>query len=217
MASGRRLDYVIFDVDGTLADNTGPQGAWTLAMQAGFRAGGVEPPDLPTYYAEMAAGGSYLAPYQNRGITDFAPVLEAYVRTYRAHVHTVEPAPGAAETLSRLQGLGVRCDIVTSQVEELFWATLDRLGSLRDYFTNIHAQVSKKGPLMRQLAKRAGVALRRCAYVGDTPADVPAAQEAGILSIIYNPYHLPDTLFETNPPDFLIRQFPTIATIAEGQ
>jgi histidinol-phosphate phosphatase family protein len=114
----------------------------------------------------------------------------------------VEPVPGAADVLRRLREAGVKVGVVSNQSgvarglispEQLAAvnARVDELlGPFGTWQVCVHGDADgcpcrKPAPgLVRQAAEALGVDPRRCVVIGDTGADVAAAEAAGARGIL---------------------------------
>jgi histidinol-phosphate phosphatase family protein len=117
---------------------------------------------------------------------------------YNGAPQLVEPLPGVDDALDRLRGAGLQVGVVTNQsgiargllTAEEVHAVNDRveqlLGPFADWQICPHGEEDgcacrKPRPGMVLAAARAlGVAVERCALIGDTGADVSAATSAGV-------------------------------------
>ena len=99
--------------------------------------------------------------------------------SYRRHYVRLAPTmtfplPGAAEALLAVRRAGERAVIVTAKHQISVQPSLDAVGLLADeVFTHVH------GPEKAAVLARLGAAV----YVGDTPADMAAAQAADALAV----------------------------------
>jgi phosphoglycolate phosphatase len=103
----------------------------------------------------------------------------AAMRIYRQHyLRLASPlttaAPGARESLAAVRASGARAVVITAKYEVSARLSLDGVGlTADDLVADVH------GP--QKAAVLSG--LRAAAYVGDTPADVAAAVQAGVLAV----------------------------------
>jgi histidinol-phosphate phosphatase family protein len=114
----------------------------------------------------------------------------------------VEPLPGAREAVRRLRAAGVRVAVVTNQPVigdgvmtpaevDAVNARIDRLvGPFDAWLVCPHARDAgcacrKPAPgLVRRALRALDVPAERCAFIGDTGADVDAARAAGVRPIL---------------------------------
>lgn len=176
-----RLEGMIWDLDGTLADTlplcvaafrhvfeTGAGRAFSdqeIEAMFGVSEEGMMRRVLPDAWHEGMA--AYLAEYER--------LHDAYARTF----------PRIEEALQLLRDRGVRLAIVTGKGSESAAITLRRLG-LAPYFERVEVG-SPEGPIkprgMRAVLAAWGLPAGACAYVGDTPYDIAAASEVGLRGL----------------------------------
>jgi HAD superfamily hydrolase (TIGR01509 family) len=174
---------MIFDLDGTLAD-TFPMivSAWNAA---------VSPHTGKTYSdAEVISRFGIPDPQMIRRELPGAAGDEAdkvYHAYYEAHHGIVELFPGIREVLTELKRRRVPMGVMTGKGHRTAKITLAALG-IADLFGAVvtgedvaHQKPDPEGPLLA--AKRLSVAPNDCAFVGDSPADIPAGKSAGMLTI----------------------------------
>jgi phosphoglycolate phosphatase len=105
--------------------------------------------------------------------------IPAAAETYRRHYvrlaeHMTSALPGAREALQAVRAAGERVVIITAKHPVSVPSSLRTAGLAADeLFTHVHGP--EKAAVLRQL--------RAAAYVGDTPADMAAAAEAGVLAV----------------------------------
>ncbi len=105
--------------------------------------------------------------------------IAAAAQTYRRHyVQLAErmttALPGARKALAAVRATGERAVIITAKHEVSVAPDLNAAGLTADeLFTHVH------GPEKAAVLRR----LRAAVYVGDTPADMAAAAQAGVLAI----------------------------------
>jgi phosphoglycolate phosphatase len=105
--------------------------------------------------------------------------IPSAMRIYREHyMRLAGPLtmvlPGAAEALAAVRAAGARAVVVTAKYEVTARLSLDCIGLAADeIFADVH------GPQKAAVLARLGAAV----YVGDTPADMAAAVEAGARAV----------------------------------
>lgn len=176
-----KLDGIIFDFDGTLAD-TLP--VITEAFLAAFE----RHLDRRFSDAEIAA---LFGPSEEGIIRRLAPgrweeCLETYYEAYeRFHEKVTEPFPGIADALGLLRRRGIARAIVTGKSRRSALVSLDRLG-LGGYFDALETG-SAEGPVKPRLIGNVlacwGIPAARVAYIGDSAYDIRAAREAGVIPL----------------------------------
>jgi len=105
--------------------------------------------------------------------------IPAAMRIYREHYRSLAGPlttvlPGAAEALAAVRAAGARAVVITAKYAVTARLSLDGAGLIADdLFADVH------GP--QKAAVLAG--LRAAVYVGDTPADMAAAVQAGTRAV----------------------------------
>jgi phosphoglycolate phosphatase-like HAD superfamily hydrolase len=187
---------VLFDIDGTLIRRAGPHHRLALE-EAVRRVTGLETttdhiplhgmldPDILAQMMRNAGAAEALI----RGA--MPRILETAGRIYARTVPSLKrkTCPGVRALLGRLARRGVLLGLVTGNVPRIGWKKLERAG-LKQYFRfgAFAGMRPDRAGLVRlaiRQARRAGWidAGARIALVGDTPADVRAAQANGITAI----------------------------------
>ena len=124
---------------------------------------------------------------------EFCPErAEELLSSYRAHNEIVHDEllaeyPGIEAGLEELVSAGYRLAIVTSKSRPVAMRGLSRFG-LEGYFEELVAYedtaIHKPEPEpLLEAARRLGVPIDRCAYVGDSPHDMNAAIAAGAVPV----------------------------------
>ncbi len=191
----RRFDLVAFDVDGTLVEHPQERTVWEVLNETitgsrdqnrerllAYRAGRLT-------YAEWVAldVGSWRDAGATRDdlVAAFAPL---------------SLVAGARETMDALKARGVRLAVISGTLD-LLLDTLFPDHPFDDVFTNRLAfdaagriasweatpfDMEGKAEALRSIAAREGVALSRCAFVGEHSNDLSAARVAG-FTVAFNP------------------------------
>lgn len=180
-----RLEAVLFDFDGTLADSI-PH------IRASFRhaSRAVLGRELPDEVLLRNVGMPLAV--QMRLLSDDEATAQRLLEEYRAYNHATHDAmvkafPGADEVLSALKEAGARIGLVTSKSRQIAERGLSLLG-MRDAFEvvvtadDVSAHKPDPAPVLHAL-RALGVPPRRAAYVGDSPADIASAKAAGVLAV----------------------------------
>jgi pyrophosphatase PpaX len=179
----RRLQAVLFDLDGTLIDTV-------ELIRVSFRYAtrtvlGHELPDEVT----MANVGQPL----KQQFADMAPDhADELLRVYRAfnmehHDELAKAYPGTLDVLAELRARGLPLGIVTSKGTEAAERGIDHFG-LRPFMQVIvtadDVQLHKPDPHpLRFAATLLNVELGYCMYVGDSPHDMQAAVAGGAIAV----------------------------------
>jgi len=200
-----RFPVVLFDLDGTVVDS----GAIILASMrhAAKEVLGVEPPDDEL----MAAVGGPGLEQQMRALAHDR--VEELVVTYRAHNEPLHDelacCAGIDGVLVRLKEEGRRLGVVSAKRREtidLAFRTVP-LGHLFDVVVGGDETEKHKpdpDPLLLA-AERLGAEPKDCAYVGDSPFDIRAAQAAGMhaVAVTWGGIHTRERL-ERERPDAIV-------------
>ncbi len=176
-----KLHGVIFDLDGTLGD-TLP--ACFVAFRRALK-------DFSAReYTDAEIAGRF-GPSEDGMIQRLVPdrwedCLRAYLAAYRESLpEYARPIPGMKEALLRLRTRGMNLAIVTGKGPRSAAVTLTHL-DLADSFDVVEAgspEGSVKPAAIRKVLARWGAAPHQVAYVGDTPSDMAAAREAGVIPL----------------------------------
>jgi HAD superfamily hydrolase (TIGR01509 family) len=172
---------VIFDVDGTLVDNTYPHvlAWWYACRDHGLVA------KMAVLHRLVGMGGDQFVPAL---IGREMPELdEAHGRHYQPHLAEVPVLAGAADLLSELHRRGATLAIATSSKRPDLEVVLARIASapLIDHIvTSEDVADTKPAPDLALVAmRRSGAPPEACVFVGDTRWDVEAAARAGMPCI----------------------------------
>lgn len=181
----RRIEAVIFDLDGTLADTLGLiVSAWNAAMRESLgrdytpeevyaRFG---PPEWQMITRELAG-----RPVDPRA------ALDRFHAFYGAMHHVVTPFDGVPEMLDAVARAGLPMGVMTGKGRATLNITLSRLGWMDAFESTVSGDETDKpkpdpeGVL--KVARALGVPPERCAFVGDSPADMRAGRSAGMITV----------------------------------
>jgi pyrophosphatase PpaX len=195
LATPRQFSAVIFDLDGTLLD-TFP--AIVKAWNAAF---------VPLVGSEAPADEvvSHFGLPDERMITRAFPAnlndeernaaFERYFVAYQAAHSEIQPFAGVQELLRDLQTAQIPIGLMTGKGRRSLEITLDFFG-WRSFFGNgvsgddVEEQKPNSEGVLK-VAQSLGVEAHRCAYIGDSPADIGAAQNSGMFSVVagWHPYY----------------------------
>ncbi len=180
----RRLEAVLFDLDGTLLDT---RDAWIAAFEAGLAAVGSHAmrgaegfewigTPIETIYADRCglSGGALSSAV--------AAFQESEARSVPRGVRTFPGIPGMLDSLHAW-----RLGAITNKRRDTAAAAL-RVAGLEGRFAVILGgdSVTRKKPApdpVLQAARELGVPPSSCAVVGDTEADVRAGRAAGAVTV----------------------------------
>ena len=182
-----KVDAVLFDLDGTLAD-TAPDLA--LALQA-VRDPGLPPLPLADVRKATAVGTEALL-YLGLGITPRDDLYEKTRAAFLDHYHRLIGqatvlTPGMASVLKTLAAQGLPWGIVTNKPEALarrVLKALDLEGSSACLVGGDTAARPKPHPDPLLCAcQDLGLEPGRCVYIGDDSGDIIAARSAGMPAL----------------------------------
>lgn len=181
-----RYDCVLFDVDGTLIDsNRAHAEAWTAAL----REHGV--PAQNAFVRRLIGMGSDKLLPETANVSEDSPEGRAIAARKKAIFATLlpglTPTQGARELLEHLRDRGMSLVVATSAGTDEMQALLLQAG-LDTFFarrtSNDDAEGSKPDPdIIFAALSKARTPAERALMIGDTPYDVRAASEAGVVSI----------------------------------
>ena len=185
----RRIDGVLFDLDGTLVD-TAPDLAHTL--NAIRREEGREPLPFAGIRPFVSNGANGLLRLGFGAELD-GPELERLRRRFldlyaAALCHHTQLFPGFAAVLDELERRGRRWGVVTNKPAYLTGPLLETLGLDRRAACTVSGDTlpqRKPHPLpLLHAAEALGVEPAACVYVGDAERDIQAGLAAGMQTLI---------------------------------
>jgi pyrophosphatase PpaX len=176
-----RLEGLVFDLDGTLADTLPVCFHAYRTVFVNFLGRSFTDGEIAELFGPTEEG------MIRRVIPDrWEEALDRYLAEYRqAHGRFACEIPGIEEVLRFLRDRGVRLAVVTGKGAESAGISLRLLG-LAPYFDCVEtgsAEGGIKALGLRQVLARWRVPPEAVAYIGDAPADILAAREAGVLSV----------------------------------
>ncbi len=194
-----RIDALIFDLDGTLADSIADIGA---AMNAVLVELGLTPHDANTYKTFVGEGAEHLvrravraAQHLDWRVVDdgalpssLVELCEAYRQQYAKLEHQgSRPYEGIAEMLDGVVASGRRMAVLSNKRDD-FTKHLVAQAFGRWKFVDVRGEREgvprKPDPTAAfELALELNVLPERIGFVGDTPIDVKTAKAAGMISI----------------------------------
>ena len=183
VGEGRRLGIrgIIFDVDGTLGDTV-------LLCYEAFRRTILELTGRRWSDSEIhdLFGPSEEGVFQRLVPGRWREALELFIDAYRElHPRMARPFPGLEEALSLLHSRNVPLAVVTGKGFRSASITLEML-DLRRHFERVEAGSSDGAMKPRAILKVVegwGFSPWEVAYLGDSPYDMRAAREAGVLAL----------------------------------
>ena len=176
-----RLEGVVFDLDGTLADTLPVCFHANRTVFASFLGRSFTDAEIAALFGPSEEG------IIRRLIPDrWQDALARYLAEYQeAHSRFACKIPGIEEVLRFLQDRGTRLAVVTGKAAESTRISLELLGLAR-YFDCVEtgsAEGGIKAFSLRQVLARWALPPEAVAYVGDAPTDILAAREVGVLPV----------------------------------
>lgn len=212
-----RLQAILFDFDGTLADtNDLVMASWQHTFQT-LR--GQKAPEELIY----ATFGEPLITSMERIFPEVSPAdAVAIYRAYQRKVFSsrIKPFPGMVEALLTLKDAGLAIAIVTSRLRSSTWKGLESFGITDKVDTVVTCEDTKKhkpDPEPALIAIRAlGVRPEEALFAGDTVFDTGCAKNAGALScmVAWTPALPPPGIDFAWEPDYTIRSAEELVRLA---
>ena len=215
MTHMKQLKAILFDNDGTLVDTR------EIIMESFAYATEKLMGRAVTEDEVLATGSRPLADQMLilcGGDTELAEALTSTYREYNHAIHDerVRAFDGVAEGVQRLHEAGVKMGVVTSKMHWLAWRGLEICGLAPYLDCCIGAddcELHKPDPAPLLLGARVlGVSAADCAYVGDSPLDIRAANAAHMTSIGALWGMFDEDELRAENPDLL---FPTFASLTD--
>jgi pyrophosphatase PpaX len=204
--SPRQFSAVIFDLDGTLLD-TFPAivQAWNAAFAplVGYEASVDEVVShfgIPDEHMITRAFAADLSDDERKA------AIERYYAAYKAAHTQIKPFEGIQELLQELQTTQIPVGLMTGKGRRSLEITLDFFGWRSFFGDGISGdEVAEQKPNpegVLKVAQSLGVEANKCVYIGDSPADIGAAQNSGMFSIVagWHPYYAEE--LRPMKPDF---------------
>lgn len=214
------MDFLIFDLDGTLIDSKLDL-AHSVNAARGFL--GMPPIENERVYSYVGDGAPVLmrrALGQEASEESVQKALEYFFGYYREHMldNTVL-YPGVRESLDRLRNKGVKMAVLTNKPVRFSQGIIDGLG-LSSYFLRVYGGNSfpakKPDPMgVETLMREAGVDRAATLMVGDSAVDIRTARNAGIRSCGVTYGFQPEGL-EAERPDYLVDRMEEVADLVIG-
>lgn len=204
------MDFLIFDLDGTLIDSKLDLAHAVNATRSNLS---LPPLENDRVYSYVGNGAPVLirkALGPDYSEEDVQKALEYFLTYYREHMldNTVL-YPGMRECLDRLRDDGLLMAVLTNKPVRISTLILEGLG-VAGHFFRIYGgnsfEQKKPHPMgVEKLLAEAGVPKERTLMVGDSGVDVRTARNAGIKVCGVTYGFQPETLAE-DPPDILVDQ-----------
>ena len=178
--------FVIFDLDGTLADSIYDIADCTNLALKKF---GLGENTLKEYYSFVGNGMENLirTSMKSEGGNDelYKQVRCEFDLLYREHCNDkTVPYEGVAELLSRLDAKKIKTAVLTNKSEEFVDGILRKCFPEHNFavaWGNKNGRKRKPDPeALLELVKNAGCEVSECVYIGDSEVDVKTARNAGV-------------------------------------
>lgn len=211
------IQGVLFDLDGTLIDT------YDLILSS-FRHATREVlgEALPDDVLMQKVGQPLVV--QMWDFTDDDAVHERLLRTYREYNEAINDEvarafDGVEEALRALRNAGCPMGVVTSKRHALAAHTLDVLG-LSEYFEFLvgadDCAAHKPDPEpVEQGCDMLGLRPDECMYVGDSPFDMQAGNDAGCVTAAATWGMFPEELLAAQHPDFTLQDIAELPKLLE--
>jgi phosphoglycolate phosphatase len=181
--SGKRVQALLFDLDGTLVDSA-PDIA--VAVNAVMVKDGIAPLSVPAVRSLIGEGVRRLVEkaYALQGQSLGSHILEERTESFETlyasaiAVHT-RPYPGVVKVLKDVRGMGLKTAVVSNKLQHLTDQLLATLGldGLFDYICGARDDLPKKPApdMLHYTLAQLGVEPSEALFIGDSIADVAAA------------------------------------------
>ncbi len=210
--NGRKIEGVIFDIDGTLVDSFP---VYCSAINRGIKPYNLGPVSSEFLIDALKRSANLLEVFRKV----FPPqtdetliercrkeILELFLK---AEVDEVKPFPGVRELFKNLSNKGIRIGVATGRTSlpEKEWERFKRYG-LDGFIDSIvtSREVEKRKPApdaILECANRLKVPIKNCLVVGDTEADMIASKTAGALAVAVSTGEGDVELLERENPEFI--------------
>lgn len=210
------VECVLFDLDGTLLDTVE-----LIRESMRYTTAAVLGEPLPDEVL-MRNVGVPLATQMREFSPEHAEELVTVYREHNLRMHDVmvREYEGVESALEQLAKMGMRLGVVTSKSHAMAVRGLQRF-DLERFFDVVIAveDVEKHKPHPLPVltgADRLGVPPAKCVYVGDSPHDMAAARDAGVIAVaaLWGAFER-DVLIVPDPP-FEIERITDLPTLLSG-
>jgi phosphoglycolate phosphatase-like HAD superfamily hydrolase len=181
-AAARRLDALLFDVDGTLADSLPLCYEAIRAALRPYRRGALGDVEIHAMFGPSEEGIVRARVPRDEGDSAYARFLAVY---HTSHDRTVGRFDGIVPMLRALVSAGIRLGVVTGKGADTARYTLERL-ELLPFFKTVRAGTQRAGRKMenlRAIRRKWAVPSSRIAYLGDAASDMAFAREARVRAL----------------------------------
>jgi pyrophosphatase PpaX len=208
----KKIDTILFDLDGTLIDTNE---VIIASFKATFKR------HFPDLVLSKEKIGTFIGPTLQQTFgeyTDDINLVNEMIKSYREFYVVIEVGnfeiyPNVKETLIKLDKLGYNLAIVTSKFKEAAWPSFTFYGLeniIKVFIALDHVDKPKpdKEPVLKALAHFPNH--KEAIMIGDNQGDILSGQNAGIYSAgVSWSFKGPDHLKEVNP-DFMLENIEDI-------
>ncbi|MBN2035439.1 MAG: HAD family hydrolase [Chitinispirillaceae bacterium] len=183
-----RISSLIYDFDGTLVDSR--QDVFESLMHA-FSSNGIPVDALQAeiiMQMQLPEAVTYAAP--GLPVEKRNAIIEAFKKHYDASDYpNTTLMPGARELLEKCLQKSIPCYIVSNKRQYPMLKILEKF-NLRKFFSAVYnpdvieSKKLSKAELLAQAVMTHGLDRNSTAYIGDMDADVQAARENGLISMV---------------------------------
>jgi phosphoglycolate phosphatase-like HAD superfamily hydrolase len=141
--------------------------------------------------------------------TDKHTLFEIFLPAYKACIHATAQErvfPGVRETLEVLHERRIEVHIITAAQSGLAFWLIDEIG-LYDRCAGFHCHVHNKAAQIHAVIDGTDISPSRCLMMGDLPADVLYAKEAGVRGVGFANPDVPRSIFRGIPMDHFVLEF----------
>lgn len=203
---------LIFDFDGTLADN------FNLMLDIAYRVTGMPPLSASEIHRLRQLPAMKVRKELGIPLRHVPRLVTRGRREMHERIGEVRAFSGIPTALAALRQTGHRLLIMTSNSERNVHAFLEAQG-LEHYFEAIHSGVGvfDKAGALRKVLRRGKLDKQHCWYIGDEVRDMTAAHKAGVHAVAVGwGYQAPEALAAAQPDGLVRRPRELVAFFAQN-
>ena len=141
--------------------------------------------------------------YNERGLSLTRDQLSQFFREVIEGFPPPKIFGGAKATLEKIQSQNIEQALITMASEYRVTPFIKNFDIERIFFA-VHSDINNKQGIITKIIQEKNIDPRHFIYVGDTPADVEAANSAGAISVGFAGGFASKKALEKSRPDFLI-------------